>query len=356
MESESFKALILTGRSSKLKVIHRNMLSDLLLREHKLLNDVQIETYASIQYFCLTADLWSSRRRAFLGVTIHWICPQSYKRKNNSLACRRITGVHSSEVLARNLHEIIQFFKIPTRKILKIITDGGTNFRKAMADHQIEQDEANDGDEGEEDDLAERLNEGNNGDIFLPPHDRCASHSLCLILTSDIKLKKPKKKKNGPQKRKEITASEKEFNDFRELVLDPVIAKCQNLFNKQSNSPKASDLIHSYLHRYLIIPSSTRWNSLFDSVGLVSELLGEKPKEMECVTTGLGLESFNSTDCEVLKEYIQVLSLSFPSHSFFFWNLRFTNSRSHKMWLTHWMSYKVNCTCIKECILPPSTK
>lgn len=142
---------------------------------------------------------------------------------------------------------------------------------------------------------------------------------MCLILTSDIKMKKPKKKLNVSQKRKEkeLTAPEKEFNDFRELVLDPVLTKCQNLFNKQSNSPKASDLIHSYLHRYLITPSPTRWNSLFDSCALLSKLLDEKPKEMECVTTGLGLENFNSSDGQVLKEYIEVLTLFFPFHSFF---------------------------------------
>ncbi|KAJ6639010.1 hypothetical protein Bhyg_11749, partial [Pseudolycoriella hygida] len=95
-------------------------------------------------------------------------------------------------------------------------------------------------------------------------------------------------------------------NEFRETVLDPVLEKCQKLFNKQSNSPKAADLVRSYLHRYLVTPSPTRWNSMFDSVSLVSELLDEKPKEMESVMTGLGLEKFSSRDREILKEYIKV--------------------------------------------------
>ncbi|KAJ6647987.1 hypothetical protein Bhyg_03212 [Pseudolycoriella hygida] len=118
---------------------------------------------------------------------------------------------------------------------------------------------------------------------FLPPQKRCASHSLCLVLTTDIKLKKPKKKKNAAPKlrEKELTASEREFNEFRETVLDPVLEKCQKLFNKQSNSPKAADLVHN-------------------------ELLDEKPKEMESVMTGFGLEKFYSRDREILKEYIEV--------------------------------------------------
>ncbi|KAJ6642608.1 hypothetical protein Bhyg_07561, partial [Pseudolycoriella hygida] len=282
VQSESFKEMVLSDKSKKLNIMSRDKLSLMLIREHNLLSNGQIDCYSKIDFFCLTADLWSSRRRAFLGITIHWICPNSYSRQKNSLASRRVTGVHSSDVLARHIYEIIQFFKIPIRKILKIVTDGGTNFKKAFKEHQRRD--------------------------FLPPQKRCASHSLCLVLTTDIKLKKPKKKKNAAPKRreKELTASEREFNEFRETVLDPVLEKCQKLFNKQSNSPKAADLVHSYLHRYLVTPSPTRWNSMFDSVSLVSELLDEKPKEMESVMTGLGLEKFSSRDREILKEYIEV--------------------------------------------------
>ncbi|KAJ6648110.1 hypothetical protein Bhyg_03335 [Pseudolycoriella hygida] len=308
VQSESFKEMVLSDKSKKLNIMSRDKLSLMLIREHNLLSNGQIDCYSKIDFFCLTADLWSSRRRAFLGITIHWICPNSYSRQKNSLACRRVTGVHSSDVLARHIYEIIQFFKIPIRKILKIVTDGCTNFKKAFKEHQVECNEEDDDDDEGEEDLASLLAESNSGEIFLPPQKRCASHSLCLVLTTDVKLKKPKKKKNAAPKRreKELTASEREFNEFRETVLDPVLEKCQKLFNKQSNSPKAADLVHSYLHRYLVTPSPTRWNSMFDSVSLVSELLDEKPKEMESVMTGLGLEKFSSRDREILKEYIEV--------------------------------------------------
>ncbi|KAJ6643581.1 hypothetical protein Bhyg_08544, partial [Pseudolycoriella hygida] len=219
VESGSFRELVLTGKSEKIKVMTRVKLVDRLIKEFQISKNGQIDKYTRIQYFCLTADLWSSRRRSFLGITIHWICPLSYSRKKSVLACRGITGKHSSKVLAANIDEIIQTFKIPIRKILKIVTDGGSNFKKAFQDHQT---------------------------------------------------------------------------------------KCQDLFNKQSNSSKAADLAHGFLNRYLVTPSPTRWNSLYDSVLFLSTLLDEKPEEMNNVITGLSLEKISMRDHAILKEFIKL--------------------------------------------------
>ncbi|KAJ6648333.1 hypothetical protein Bhyg_03561 [Pseudolycoriella hygida] len=112
--------------------------------------------------------------------------------------------------------------------------------------------------------------------------------------------------KKGTHKRKQLTAFETEFNDFRVNTLDPVLKKCQDLFNMQSKSSKAADLIHSFLNRYLVVPSATRWNSLYDSVTLLSTLLDDKPEEMTDVMTGLSLEKISSREHDVLKEYIKI--------------------------------------------------
>lgn len=216
----------------------------------------QIEACSKIEYFCLTTDLWSSRRRAFLGVTIHWICPETYQRKHNALACRRIKGKHSAFVLASNIDDVIRSFKISIRKILKIITDGARNFKKAFTEHKFEEDED---EELSEEDMFLFLSESDSpdGQIFLPPHKRCGSHSMCLILTSDVKIKKPRKCK---KKVTRLSESDKKFNIFRQSILDPTLKKCQDLFNKQQNSTKAADLVKSYLNRYLVTPTPTRWN------------------------------------------------------------------------------------------------
>lgn len=300
VECKSFEKLVLSGKSTRLQVMTRKKLVETLIREFNILKNGQINEYSAIQYFCLTADLWSSRRRAFLGVTIHWICPKTFARKMNALACRRIKGKHTGDVLAAHIDEIIKSYEIPIRKILKIITDGGSNFKRAFKDHQLEEDITED--EEDIEDLTDLLGESNNEQIFLPPHGRCGCHSICLILTSDIKIKKQK----ATKKKKEMTPFEIEYKTFRERILDPVLAKCQDLFNKQQNSAKAADLVHSYLNRYLITPSPTRWNSLFDSIVLLSELLEKMPDKILNVTNGLGLEKITPRDHAILKEYIKV--------------------------------------------------
>lgn len=152
----------------------RKKLVDTLVLEFNILKNGQINEYSEIQYFCLTADLWSSRRRAFLGVTIHWICPKTLTRKKNALACRRMRGKHTGEVLAANLDEIIKSFEIPIRKILRIITDGGSNFKKAFDDHQLESEVLED--ENDSEDVTDLLSDSKNDQIFLPPHGRCSSN------------------------------------------------------------------------------------------------------------------------------------------------------------------------------------
>lgn len=43
---------------------------------------------------CLTADIWGSQHRSFLGVTAHWIVTDnnSFVRKSSALACKRFEG------------------------------------------------------------------------------------------------------------------------------------------------------------------------------------------------------------------------------------------------------------------------
>lgn len=77
--------------------------------------------------------------------------------KKGVLACRRITGIHSAYVLALNIDEVIKSFNIPIRKILKIITDGGSNFKKAFKDHQLGDVTAEE--EDDDDGLTEILND-----------------------------------------------------------------------------------------------------------------------------------------------------------------------------------------------------
>ena len=53
-------------------------------------------------WICTTADGWTSRRRAFIGITAHWIAPD-LKRRSVCLAVRRVIGKCDFEVIAKFL-------------------------------------------------------------------------------------------------------------------------------------------------------------------------------------------------------------------------------------------------------------
>lgn len=48
--------------------------------------------FQSTSSVCVTADIWGSQNRSFLGVTAHWISTDdnnSLSRKSSGLACKR---------------------------------------------------------------------------------------------------------------------------------------------------------------------------------------------------------------------------------------------------------------------------
>lgn len=78
-------------------------------------------TLKDIDHICITADIWSAKRRSFFGVTAHWIDIDTLERKSASLACRRFKGVHNFENIANFLQEINYEFDIPVNKVINII-------------------------------------------------------------------------------------------------------------------------------------------------------------------------------------------------------------------------------------------
>ena len=94
----------------------------------------------TVRFVCTTADGWTSRRRSFLGVTVHWFDPATLRRRSAVLAMKRLKGKHTFDLLASKLSKIHKDFGLTPEKIVKTITDSGSNFIKAFHVYGLDDD------------------------------------------------------------------------------------------------------------------------------------------------------------------------------------------------------------------------
>ena len=58
-------------------------------------NVLSLKDYAST-----TADIWSQRKRSFLGMTVHVVDPDTLLRESFAIACERFSRTHSFDAIA----------------------------------------------------------------------------------------------------------------------------------------------------------------------------------------------------------------------------------------------------------------
>ncbi|XP_025106585.1 uncharacterized protein LOC112571645 [Pomacea canaliculata] len=133
----------------------------------------------NVEHVCITADCWTAHRRSFLGVTCHFL--EGYERKSFALACKRVKGSHTHDVLATQLNSIVREYKIQN-KVVRIVTDNALNFRVFGQDQSPED---ADSDEEEENITSVEFLPGESTSVVLPPHQRCAAHTLNLVASKD---------------------------------------------------------------------------------------------------------------------------------------------------------------------------
>lgn len=256
-----------------------------------------------------------------MGVTAHWINPESFERESCALACRRIRGSHTGHVLATNINEIIQAYHL-NGKIVTIVTDGAANFGKAfeitltedklvepeesmecsqdlngpvhrsgekeLEDDVIEHNEdADDSLEFQPNEISSHLNASlDNSETRLPNRTSCAAHKLNLVMTSDLR-----KWTMAP------TYSE---------IHSVVTGKLKEIWRQQNLSCLTSDFIQQKLGRSLLTPVSTRWNSFFDSLLVIITMIETKPSELQSIFEYLCVPTLTSDETLFLNEFVWV--------------------------------------------------
>lgn len=96
--------LFLPSRQSVVKTT-----SALFEKDNENLRNLLRET----TYVWATADIWSGKKRSFMGVTVHWIS-NFYERQSAALACIRFKGSHTNERIADLLQDIFAEFGLNT--------------------------------------------------------------------------------------------------------------------------------------------------------------------------------------------------------------------------------------------------
>lgn len=146
-------------------------------------------TLQKVTIVCTTADLWTAHNRSFFGMTCHWIEEETMKRKSAALACARVKGRHTYDVLAAKISEIHAEYTVQ-HKVRATVTDNGSNFVKAFREFETNEeaapDEFDDGIRFTDMDAVLETEGDEELHFFLPPHKRCAAHTFNLVATNEV--------------------------------------------------------------------------------------------------------------------------------------------------------------------------
>ena len=91
VSSGSFRNL-LQGFNPNVPIMNRRKLVNLIVDEYAAFKHEIRRQVHRTEFVTLTADIWSSRNRSFLGVTMHWL-GDNLERHSVGIACKRFKGI-----------------------------------------------------------------------------------------------------------------------------------------------------------------------------------------------------------------------------------------------------------------------
>lgn len=213
-----------------------------------------------------------------IGSTVHWLDPDDFTRKSEPLSCGRLCYPHTFDNIASYLATTHIQFEIE-EKLVCTVTDNGSNFGKAFRIFGIDDESWLDNDEDVDQDEVVDFCEIQ----ALPNHVKCASHTLSLLANESVK--------------KALT--HQTYKDKHIVVFGKL-----KLFWRKAGRPKSSEIILAILNRCAVVPSPTRWNSLYDSVDFITEF---DIAVLNQLMVALGLETFLVSEIQFLNEFKSAL-------------------------------------------------
>uniref|UniRef100_UPI003AAFB1AC cocaine esterase-like n=1 Tax=Centroberyx gerrardi TaxID=166262 RepID=UPI003AAFB1AC len=135
---------------------------------------------SGVSYVATTTDCWTAHQRSYIGVTCHWIDEETFERRSAALACQRLRGSHTFDVLAGALDDNHCQYRI-RGKVVRTTTDSGSNFIKAFSvfgelspskEAESDQDSTEEEPQANHQDTFNILEEDNGLEYQLPPHQR----------------------------------------------------------------------------------------------------------------------------------------------------------------------------------------
>ncbi|XP_045122606.1 uncharacterized protein LOC123511056 [Portunus trituberculatus] len=328
VDSQSFRDMVHALNPST-EIPSRKMLGGKILKTYEEMKEILTSKLEQVKWVGTTADCWSANKKRYLGMTVHWLDPDTRDRKIAVLTCKRIMGSHT-QVMENILSQfgiedkvtmqVIELFvskSLSVISLMKTTTDNAANFQKVFVqfdsdvdDHQGEKTRAPESEvePSNAPDLEELIADppegqgslelefvafddmeksSEDGIIKLPRQHMCAAHILNLVASADIE------ESHMPRALKKAYRS--------------AMAKAQALWNKASTV--FADSLCKAINIQLIVPTNTRWYSFYDSLVILNKVLEEnKDQLLRFMNQQWKLTAFSQKDIDFLSEYVKVMA------------------------------------------------
>jgi len=84
------------------------------------------KTLQKVDIVSTTVDVWTAHHRSFLDMTVHWIEPDTLQRCKAAIACARMIGQHTYDVLAYKVEQFMQAIVLLEKCVLPLQIMGPT--------------------------------------------------------------------------------------------------------------------------------------------------------------------------------------------------------------------------------------